>query len=59
MYPLGRNIPISTGARKHLVDAENVERVGTDPHVESLLTNIDGQVLVSTDTRGFKALEKK
>lgn len=38
--------PISTGARKHLVDPENVVRVDPQPHVKVLLSDELREVLV-------------
>lgn len=38
--------PVSTGARKHLVDAQHVEGVGADAHVEVVLSGELGHVLV-------------
>lgn len=42
--------PIGTSARKHLVDADNVEGVDTNTKVERVLTRGLGDVLVGTDT---------
>lgn len=47
---------IGTGAGKHLVDAEDVEGVGTDAHVEGFLGGVLGHVLVGLDTGGFEGL---
>jgi len=41
---------IRAGARKHLVDAENVEWVHADTHVEGILTRVLRHVLVRLDT---------
>jgi hypothetical protein len=46
---------ISTGARKHLVDAENVEGVNTNTAVERILLADLGHVLVDANTSGFKS----
>jgi hypothetical protein len=46
---------ISTGARKHLVDAENVEGVNTNTAVERILLANLGHVLVDANTSGFKS----
>lgn len=51
-----RNSPISTGARKHLVDADDVEGVNTDAEMERVLAARLGDVLVSTDTSSLKRL---
>lgn len=47
---------ISTGARKHLVDTKDVEGVNADTHVESLLADVDHEVLVAGDTGSLKSL---
>ena len=47
---------IGTGAGKHLVDADDVERVGTDAHVEAELATVLGHVLVGLDTGSLKSL---
>jgi hypothetical protein len=48
--------PISSGAGKHLVDAEYV--VGVEPYsqMEGILTSGLGNVLVSSNTGSFKSL---
>lgn len=48
--------PVSTGARKHLVDAQHVERVGADAHVEVVLSGELGHVLVCRHAGGFEGL---
>ena len=48
------DLPISTGARQHLVDTDNVEGVDTDPHVEGILSRGLGDILVGANTSGFK-----
>ena len=48
--------PIGTSAGKHLVDANNVERVDTDADVESILTGGLGHVLVASNTTSLKGL---
>ena len=47
---------ISTGAGKHLVDADNVPGMGSDSHVEGFLTALGNHVLVSGNTGGLKGL---
>ena len=51
--------PIGTGARKHLVDAEHVVRVGPDAEVEGILTGHLGDVLVAGNAGGLKSLGGK
>jgi hypothetical protein len=48
---------IGTSARQHLVDTDDVVRVGTDSQVEGILatTGLD-HVLVGANTGGFKSL---
>jgi len=48
--------PIGTGARKHLVGTEDVEGVGADADVVSVLSDGLGQVLVDGNTAGFQSL---
>ena len=47
---------ISTGARKHLVDTNDVPRVNSDSKMEVLSTNVDEHVLVGSNTGGFESL---
>lgn len=47
---------IGAGARQHLVDAENVEGVHTDAHVERVLAAVLGDVLVAANAGGFQSL---
>ena len=47
---------IGTGARQHLVDADDVVRVGADAHVETLLAGNLDQVLVGANAGGFERL---
>jgi hypothetical protein len=47
---------IGTGARQHLVDTDNVEGVGADTKVETLLAGVLDEVLVGADTGGLKGL---
>jgi len=47
---------ISTSARKHLVDADDVEGVDADADVESILTGALGHVLVTCDTASLEGL---
>ena len=46
---------ISTGAREHLVDADDVPRVHSDSDMETFLTSVHLHVLVSSDTGGLKS----
>ena len=48
--------PICTGAGQHLVDAENVEGVDTDPQVEGILAGGLRDVLVCANTSGLEGL---
>lgn len=45
---------ICTGARKHFVDAENVERMDTHTHVEGVLAAVLGDVLVAANASSLK-----
>ena len=47
---------ISTGARKHLVDTQHVERVQAHAKVETFLTSLGHHVLVRGNTAGFHRL---
>ena len=47
---------IGTGARQHLVDADDVVGVGADAHVETLLAGELDEVLVGADTGGLEGL---
>ncbi|GMT32331.1 hypothetical protein PFISCL1PPCAC_23628, partial [Pristionchus fissidentatus] len=47
---------ISTGARKHLVDADNVVRVLSDTHVEGVLSAVLDEVLVGANASSLKSL---
>jgi hypothetical protein len=46
---------ISTGAREHLVDANNVPGVDSDSNMEVILTALNLHVLVGSDTGGFES----
>lgn len=50
------NAPIGTGAGKHLVDTQNVERVHANAQVESFLAGGLGHVLVDGDTGSLQSL---
>jgi hypothetical protein len=52
------NVPIGTGARQHLVDAEHVEWVSTDADVEGVLTNGLHEVLVAANAASLKSLRR-
>jgi hypothetical protein len=47
---------IGTGARQHLVDADDVEGVGADAEMETLLAGVLDEVLVGADTGGLEGL---
>lgn len=47
---------IGTGTRQHLVDTDNVEGVGADSEVETLLTGVLDKVLVGANTGGLEGL---
>ena len=49
-------MPISTSARQHLVDAEDVEGVNANPEMEGVLSGALGDVLVGADTSGLESL---
>ena len=46
---------ISTGAREHLVDADDVPRVDSDSDMETFLTSVVLHVLVSSNTGGLES----
>jgi len=48
--------PISSGARQHFVDADDVEGVDADAHVERVLAHKLYHILVGADTSGFQGL---
>ncbi len=54
-----RDAPIGSGTAQHLVDAQNVEGVDTDTHVEGVLARRLGNVFIGTDTGGFKGFGRK
>lgn len=47
---------IGTSARQHLVDTDNVERVGTNAQVETFLSGSLDEVLVGGNTGSFESL---
>lgn len=47
---------IGTSARQHLVDTDDVERVGADTQVETFLSGVLDQVLVAANTSGLEGL---
>ena len=47
---------ISTGARKHLVDADHMPCVDSNANMEGILGGVDLHVLVSSDTGSFESL---
>lgn len=51
-----KTIPISTSARQHLVDADNVPWVDSHTHVEVILGSHLGNVLVAANTGCFEGL---
>lgn len=48
--------PIGTGAGKHFLLTDNMERVDTDAHVEGVLTSGLLDVFIASDTAGFERL---
>jgi hypothetical protein len=56
--PLGipRDAPVSTGARKHLVDAKHVEGVHAHANVERLLADGFDEKPVAADTGSLECL---
>jgi len=48
--------PISSGARQHFVDADDVEGVNADAHVERVLAHKFYHILVGANTSGFEGL---
>lgn len=46
--------PISSGARQHLIDANNVEWMHTHADMELILAAVLDQVFVAANTSGFK-----
>ena len=54
--PHARGQPIGTGARKHLVGAQDVEGMGANADVVGVLSDRLGQVLVDGDTAGLEGL---
>ena len=53
------NVPICPGTRQHLVDANDVKRVHTDPHVERILARRLRHILVGTNTCSLKCLARE
>jgi len=49
---------ISTSARQHLVDADDVERMHADPEVEGILSGRLGDVLVGAYTGSLESLAR-
>jgi len=47
--------PISSGARQHFVDADDVEGVNAETHVESVLAHELDHVFVGANTGGFQS----
>lgn len=47
---------IGTGARQHLVDSDDVEGVGADAQVETLLAAVLDEVLVGANAGGLEGL---
>jgi len=50
---------IGSSARQHLVDADDVVRVGTDAHVETFLSGNLYKVFVGADTGGLEGLGRE
>lgn len=53
------DVPISAGARQHLVDTEDVEGVYADSQVEGVFARCLGNILVGADTCSLKSLARK
>jgi len=51
--------PIGSGTGQHLVDTDDVEGVGADPHVKTILSGDLDKVLVGANTGGFESLRGK
>lgn len=51
-----RYSPISSGTRKHLVDADDVVRVHANSHVEAVLASHLGDVLVRANSSSLESL---
>ena len=47
---------ISTGARKHLVNTKNVERMSANSHVELIFSRVFDEVLVASNTGSLESL---
>ena len=47
---------IGTGTRQHLVDTDDVERVGADAEMETFLAGVLDEVLVGANTGGLEGL---
>ena len=50
---------IGSGARQHLVDTDDMVRVGTDTEMETFLSGNLDEVLVGANTGGFESLGRK
>jgi hypothetical protein len=53
------NAPISTSARQHLVDTDDMEGVGADTKMERILAGCLGDVLVGANTGGFEGFGRE
>lgn len=51
--------PIGTGARQHLVDTDDMVRVGADTEMETFLAGNLDEVLVGADTGSFESFRGK
>ena len=47
---------ISSGARKHFIGSQHMERVGLDADVVVILTNILDEMLIDCNAASFKSL---
>lgn len=56
MLARSKDSPIGSGTRQHLVDSDNVERVDSDPQVESLLSGSLDNVLVGANSGSLESL---
>jgi len=54
-----KDAPICASARQHLVDADDMERVGADTEMERIFARGLRNVLVGANTCGFESLARK
>lgn len=53
------HLPISSSARQHLVDTQNVVRMHSDPEMERVLARRLGHILVGADTSRFESFTRE